>query len=92
LHCSPTTRGPGIHYLVWYDADARRSVAEKIQDARAAYVRRFNLLPNLVLVNEVDAVQLADIEVRSERTVQPHTFWLGHRDERATNEEASADG
>jgi len=79
-------------YLVWYDADARRSVSEKIQDARAAYARRFNLAPNLVLVNAADATELADIEVRSERTVQPHHFWVGRSDMRDPEEGALSHG
>lgn len=79
-------------YLVWYDADARRSVAEKIEDARAAYTRRFSVSPNLVLVNAADTTELAGIEVRSERTVQPHNFWVGRSDAYAPEEGASVDG
>lgn len=79
-------------YLVWYDADARRTVGEKIQDALAAYTRRFSAAPNLVLVNIADMITLAEIEVRSERTVQPHNFWVGRSDERAPDAGALTDG
>lgn len=79
-------------FLVWYDADVRRSVAEKIQDALAAYTRRFNAAPNLVLVNAADLTTLAEIEVRGERTVQPHHFWVGRSDEGAPKAGASVDG
>jgi hypothetical protein len=68
-------------FLVWYDPDARRTVVEKIQDALAAYSRRFSAPPNLVLVNAADAAELKGVEVRSTRTVQPHHFWVGHSDE-----------
>lgn len=78
-------------YLVWYDADSRRTVSEKIQDARAAYTRRFSLSPNLVLVNAADATELADIEVRSERTVQPHNFWVGRSEPRGAEEQPSVE-
>jgi len=71
-----------MRYLVWYDPDARRTVVEKIQDALAAYRRRFSAEPNLVLVSPADVTDLAGVEVRSERTVQPHQFWVGHTDER----------
>lgn len=79
-------------YLVWYDADSRRTIGEKIADARAAYTRRLSAAPNLVLVNVADVTTLPDIEVRSERTVQPHHFWVGRTDERAPEAGAPADG
>lgn len=69
-------------FLVWYDPDARRSIAEKIQDASAAHRRRFNTAPNLVLVSADVAAELAGVEVRSTRTVQPHHYWVGRTDER----------
>lgn len=64
-------------FLVWYDPDAQRPVGEKIQNASAAYTRRFSATPNLVLVNIADMTALDGIEVRGERTVQPHHFWVG---------------
>lgn len=77
-------------FLVWYDPDARRTVGEKIEDALAAYAKRFSTAPNLVLVNAADATELAGMEVRSERTVQPHHFWVGRSDERDIQEGAIA--
>lgn len=50
------------------------------QEAIAAYVAHFQAQPNLVLVNAVDHLELTDIVVRSERTIQPNTFWIGHED------------
>jgi hypothetical protein len=64
-------------FLVWYDPDARHSVVEKIQDALAAYGRRFSTAPNLVLVSADATAEVAGIEVRSTRMVQPHHFWVG---------------
>jgi len=66
-----------MNFLVWYDPDARRSIVEKIQDAQAAYRRRFSATPNLVLVSAGEGAVLEGVEVRSERTVQPHNFWVG---------------
>lgn len=71
-----------MQFLVWYDADARRSTGDKIKDACAAYFKRFSIAPDLVLVCAADALELAEIEVRGERTVQPHNFWVGRSDER----------
>lgn len=70
-----------MQFLVWYDADIRRPVAERMQDAMAAYTRRFNTQPNLVLVSADEQIEMSGIEVRSVRTVQPHTFWVGRSDD-----------
>jgi hypothetical protein len=79
-------------YLVWYDADSVRTAGEKIQDASAAYTRRFNVAPNVVLVNVADATGLTALEVRVERTVQPHHFWVGRNDEQSSERGVPADG
>lgn len=70
-------------YLVWYDADIRRPAVERMQDALAAYSRRFSAAPNLVLVSTSETVELLGVEVRNVRTVQPHHFWVGHNEEPA---------
>jgi hypothetical protein len=67
-------------YFVWYDDSPKKLVAEKIQEAIAAYVTRFAIQPSLLLVNAVDHMELTDLLVRSERTVQPNTFWLGYEE------------
>ncbi|NTV62160.1 MAG: hypothetical protein HGA65_01315 [Oscillochloris sp.] len=66
-----------MFFLVWYDPDARRSVAEKIQDARDAYLRRFTSTSNLALVSITDTASLPGVEVRSQCTVQQNHFWVG---------------
>lgn len=67
-------------FLVWYDDSSKTPVADKIQAGIAAYTRRFQAHPSLVLVNAVDYMELPDILVRSARTVQPNTFWVGLND------------
>jgi hypothetical protein len=64
-------------YFVWYDDSPKKPVAEKIQEAIAAYVIRFAAQPSLMLVNAVDHMEWNNVLVRAERTVQPNTFWLG---------------
>jgi hypothetical protein len=64
-------------FLVWYDTNPERPLAEKVQAALDAYSQRFKEAPNLMLVNEVDLVAVAGIEVRTSRTVQPNHFWVG---------------
>ncbi|MFO7168385.1 MAG: hypothetical protein DIU80_010205 [Chloroflexota bacterium] len=71
-----------MNYLVWYDESPKKSAAEKIQDAIAAYVARFATAPTLVLVNSADHADVGGVVIRSERTVQPNNFWVGtHGDE-----------
>lgn len=67
-------------FFVWFDDDPKKLTNDKLQDAIAAYVVRFNAPPNLVLVNIIDTLERTDILVRYERTVQPNTFWLGYED------------
>ena len=67
-------------FFVWYDDSPKKLTADKLQDAIAAYVERFQTRPTLVLINAADHHERTDITVRSERTVQPNTFWLGHQD------------
>jgi len=68
-------------FFVWYDDTPKKLVVDKIQEAIAAYVTRFATRPSLVLVNAVDDIEMTDVLVRVERTVQPNTFWVGHEDE-----------
>lgn len=70
-----------MHYLVWYDESAKKSVPEKIQEAIAAYVARFATAPNLVLVNAADQAEVSGVLIRSERTVQPNNFWVGMQED-----------
>ena len=67
-------------YFVWYDDSPKKQVVEKIQEAIAAYVTRFAIQPSLLLVNAIDHMEFTDMLVRSERTVQPNTFWLGYEE------------
>jgi hypothetical protein len=70
-----------MNYLVWYDESAKKSPAEKIQEAIGAYVARFATAPTLVLVNSVDQADVSGVLIRSERTVQPNNFWVGMSDD-----------
>lgn len=67
-------------YFVWYDDTPKKLVVDKLQEAIAAYVARFQMRPSLVLVNAVDHLEMADVLVRAERTVQPNTFWVAHEE------------
>ena len=67
-------------FFVWYDDSPKKLTSDKLQEAIAAYVQRFQAHPTLVLINAADQLERTDIMVRSERTVQPNTFWLGYEE------------
>jgi hypothetical protein len=70
-----------MQFLVWYDESPKKPVVDKIQEAIAAYAERFKMRPSLVLVNAVDHLEMTEVTVRAQRTVQPNTFWVGREDE-----------
>lgn len=65
-------------FFVWFDDTPKKPTMDKLQEAMAAAVARFTVLPQLVLVNAADQLELIDIIVRCTHTVQPNTFWLGY--------------
>jgi len=69
-----------MQFFVWYDDSPKKPTADKMQEAIAAYVERFKMRPSLVLVNAIDHVQMTEVTVRAERTVQPNSFWVGRDD------------
>ena len=70
-----------MQFFVWYDDSPKKPAADKMQEAIAAYVERFKTRPSLVLVNAVDHMEMTEVTVRSERTVQRNTFWVGCDDD-----------
>ncbi|MGQ9547113.1 MAG: hypothetical protein ACUVSY_00130 [Roseiflexus sp.] len=72
-------------YMMWFDDNTRKSVARKIEEAVAAYMRHFKTRPNVVLVNAANQVHLPDIHVRICAYVQPNNFWVGWEDTAAIN-------
>ncbi|NOK60170.1 MAG: hypothetical protein GFH27_549291n363 [Chloroflexi bacterium AL-W] len=65
-----------MQFFMWYDDTPHKTAAEKIQAAVAAYVVRFTMNPELVLVNIVDFVAVAGLQVDHDRKVPPNTFWV----------------
>jgi hypothetical protein len=68
-------------FFVWYDDTPKKLTSDKLQEAIAAFAERFRARPILVLINAADQLERADILIRSERTVQPNTFWLGYEEQ-----------
>jgi hypothetical protein len=67
----------GPRYLMWYDDNPKVPLLHKIEDAIAAYTRRFAVEPNVVLVNETQAADFQGVAVRAVDYVRCNTFWVG---------------
>jgi hypothetical protein len=69
----------GPMFLMSFDDSPKRTVAEKIEAAMAAYQTRFARRPNLVLVNAnvASEVEVPDVAIERRSTVPPNNFWAG---------------
>jgi hypothetical protein len=65
-------------YLGWYDDNGKKTTAEKIAEACAAYVTRFGTRPNIVLVNEAERVEVEGLTIRVEKYIRRNNFWIGY--------------
>ncbi len=68
-------------YLVWYDDNPRIPFLTKIEQAVAAYNRRFRRAPNVVLVHAADITRHNEVTIRAVGHVQQHNFWVGYEAE-----------
>ncbi len=67
-----------MDFLMWYDDSREKTAVEKIQEAIAAYIARFTIVPVLVLVNAVDFTEVDGLSIYPDRRVKPDNFWVGH--------------
>ncbi len=67
--------------MLWLDADARRTLEEKVQRAVDYYRQKYGSAPDLCLVNTAtfpeEEKNVGDVKVQRARTVLPHHFWVG---------------
>jgi hypothetical protein len=73
-----STRTSGPRYLMWFDDNPKLALDRKIDDAVAAYERRFAVRPNIVLINEAETVAYRGVAVCGVSFVRRHNFWVGH--------------
>ena len=70
-------------FLMWMDDQPKRTLAQKVADARAAYRQRFGCEATLILVSSDDAEQLTGlgvvdgVEVRVAANVRRNIVWAG---------------
>ena len=63
--------------LLWYDADARRSASQKIDDAVRRFEERFKHAPNCCHVHPAEAATHPRLEVVADKHLRPHHYWVG---------------
>ncbi len=67
--------------MLWLDADARRTLDEKVQRAVEYYCQKYGSTPDLCLVNTAtfpeEERSVGAVKVQRARTVLPHHFWVG---------------
>jgi hypothetical protein len=67
-------------FLVWYDNDRKRKLAEKVAQAAERYTERFGAAPEIVLLNPAQAGDeevIAGIPVRTTAFVLPNHVYIG---------------
>ena len=65
-------------YLQCYEDNPKKGIAQRLQEACAAYEVRMGVTPNLILVNERDAgAQYPGCEIRVEKFVGPNNYQVG---------------
>ncbi len=73
--------------LLWFDNDAGRDLAAKVARAAAHYQQKYGRPPQLCFVNPAalngknNSARVAGVEVVPSRTVLPHHFWLGMKEQ-----------
>ena len=78
--------------LLWYDSDTGRDLAAKVARAAAHYQQKYGQAPRLCVVNPAEmqgdgaSLHIAGIEVSASKTVLPHHFWLGVKEDEGREE------
>lgn len=70
-------------FLIWYDNDRKRKLAEKVAQAAERYTERFGTSPQVVLLNPAQAGEMAEVAglpVRATPLVAPHSLYIGADD------------
>lgn len=71
------TPGGNMSYFGWFDDNPKKTTAQKIDEAIAAYIARYQVSPTIVLVNEAERVEVKGMDVRSESYIRKSNFWVG---------------
>jgi hypothetical protein len=78
--------------LLWFDADPKRDLAEKVTRAADRYRFKFGRLPNLCYVHssmlDNGLVEINGVRLVSADNVLKHHFWIGVEESRELREAA----
>lgn len=74
--------------LLWFDADSKKTLRQKVLDAATRYRVKYKMWPNLCYVHPSmlaggDCTLIDGIRVTVLSTVLPHHFWIGVRNEKS---------
>lgn len=67
-------------FLGWYDDTAKKSIAEKIEEAVERFVVKFGEQPTVCLVNADNVVEVEGLEIKPMPYVRPNHFWIGREE------------
>src|SRR3954466_6316447 len=84
--------GGSAMFLVWYDSDRKRKLAEKVAQAAERYTERFGAAPEIVLLNPTQAgddEEIAGIPVRATPLVLPNHVYIGVEEQEKTTASAA---
>jgi hypothetical protein len=68
--------------MLWFDADPRVNLKDRLSRAVAYYQEKYGRVPNLCFIHPKTAgddppSNLADLDVRMSKKILPDHFWLG---------------
>ncbi len=67
--------------MLWFDNDPKSDLSSKIVRAAEYYQKKYGQSPNLCFVHPSmlpsESSKAGKIEVRTNRSVLPHHFWIG---------------
>ena len=70
--------------LLWFDADPKRDLTEKVARAAARYQAKFGHRPNLCYLNpamlENDSLETSGVRLVPAANVLKHHFWIGEEE------------
>jgi hypothetical protein len=70
--------------LLWFDADPKRDLAEKVARAAERYRFKFGRRPNLCYVNaaalDAGSIEIDGIRLVPAANVLKHHFWIGEEE------------
>lgn len=70
-------------YLIWFDADRKKSSAEKIAAGHARFLARFGHAPTVCLLNPEDVTEGAPLALRPLPYIDRNCFYIGVDDQEA---------